>query len=332
MKRSNKSKFQLGGRTENGSLPRHNKLAQYGMSNDSVKSYESPTIAGDGLAAEVANVKAAAGAVTGVFEGATKAADDAAKEKEGKDPSKHQMIPPPDVIKQPEAPEEQKQKEIDTSDVYNQVARVSAAQLEGGEGGEGDENKFSTYSETNKNFQDKGVDWTKYGFSSGQKGYNEAVVARSKIKNSNPSDWRSQSFNDNSTWDDIQKDINTQMSPSKGTSKTPDPVSTPPVKKGIGDLKKAAETNYGQSKRGKLMAEAEILFNSPHSDSASALAYLGGGDNYLSRQGNNIDKTRFDKYMNNISTVMKEKGQGSINSNIASTNYDNAFYRPAKKK
>ncbi len=68
MKRSkDKSKFQLGGRTENGSLPRHNKLAQYGMSNDSVKSYESPTIAGDGLAAEVANVKAAAGAVTGVL-------------------------------------------------------------------------------------------------------------------------------------------------------------------------------------------------------------------------------------------------------------------------
>ena len=125
MKRSNKSKFQLGGRTENGSLPRHNKLAQYGMSNDSVKSYESPTIAGDGIAAEVSSAKASGGVVTGVVEGAQKAIEDVEKENEVKDSSKKQMIPPPDVITQPEAAEEQKQKEIDTSDVYNQVARVS---------------------------------------------------------------------------------------------------------------------------------------------------------------------------------------------------------------
>ena len=257
MKRSNKSKFQLGGRTENGSLPRHNKLAQYGMSNDSVKSYESPTIAGDGIAAEVSSAKASGGVVTGVVEGAQKAIEDVEKENEVKDSSKKQMIPPPDVITQPEAAEEQKQKEIDTSDVYNQVARVSKAQLEGEEGGEVKENAFATYGETNKEFEDKGVDWTKYGFSAGKKGYNEAVAARSKVKNSNPNDWRSQSYNETSTWDDVQKDINTQMSPSKGTSKTPDPVSTPPVKKGISDLKKSAEKNYGQSKRGKLMANAE---------------------------------------------------------------------------
>lgn len=209
-KNRQRSKFQLGGRNSKGCLPRSNKLAQYGMSNDgadSMKQYEQPKVAGDGLHAEAVKNIASMNAVQNIMDSTEEIIKTKAKANgEG-----------------PEGPS---------------VAQVGN-ETEPPEG-------FSTYKETSSNWEDKGIDWTKYGFAEGKAGYDAAVAARSKVKNSNPSDWREVTFKDNFTWNDIQSDINTQMKPSGPTS----PKKTPPSAKdsleaqALNVLKENAKTKY----------------------------------------------------------------------------------------
>ena len=206
-KNRQRSKFQLGGRNSKGCLPRSNKLAQYGMSNDgadSMKQYEQPKVAGDGLHADAMKSIASMDAVKNV----TSSTEEAIKAKANKkgDPS---------------------------------VAQVGN-ETEPPEG-------FSTYKETSGNWKDKGIDWTKYGLPEGKAGYDAAVAARSKVKNSNPSDWRDVTFKDNFTWNDVQSDINTQMKPSGPTSpkETPPPSAKDSLEaQALNVLKENAETRY----------------------------------------------------------------------------------------
>jgi hypothetical protein len=210
-KNRQRSKFQLGGRNSKGCLPRSNKLAQYGMSNDgadSMKQYEQPKVAGDGLYADAVKSIASMDAAKKVMYSTVEALDERAKGK-GEGPG--------------ETPS---------------VAQVGN-ETEPPEG-------FSTYKETSGNWQDKGIDWTKYGLPGGKAGYDAAVAARSKVKNSNPSDWRDVTFKDSFTWNDVQSDINTQMKPSGPTS----PKETPPSAKdsleaqALNVLKENAKTRY----------------------------------------------------------------------------------------
>lgn len=261
-KNRQRSKFQLGGRNSKGCLPRSNKLAQYGMSNDgadSMKQYEQPKVAGDGLYADAVKHRQLekhlkisdsddGDAAENVMDSTKKALVEKAKGK-GEGPEETPSVP--QVGNETEPPE-----------------------------------GFSTYKETSGNWQDKGIDWTKYGLPGGKAGYDAAVAARSKVKNSNPSDWRDVTFKDNFTWNDVQSDINTQMKPSGPTS----PKETPPSAKdsleaqALNVLKENAKTRYPKGWASNALDKSVDL------DPQAAVNYLAatGRSNMLS--GNTTNK------------------------------------------